>query len=119
LTPLIHISYTGSELKKYKGCVMGLEEIRKQIRDNRGTIRNYGVSKIGFFGSYIRNEQTPDSDIDMLVFFDPDKLTFDNYMDLTFFLEDLLRINIDMLTPDQISPHIMPYIQKEIQYEDL
>lgn len=98
---------------------MGLEEIRKQIRQHSGTIRNYGVSKIGFFGSYIRNEQNPDSDIDMLVFFDPDKLTFDNYMDLTFFLEDLLHTNVDVLTPDPISPHIMPYIQKEILHEDL
>ncbi|MHC5119828.1 MAG: nucleotidyltransferase family protein, partial [Planctomycetota bacterium] len=64
---------------------MGLEEIQKQIRDNRGTIRNYGVNKIGLFGSWVRGEQKPDSDIDMLVFFDPDKLTFDNYMDLNFF----------------------------------
>ncbi|MHC4989160.1 MAG: nucleotidyltransferase family protein, partial [Planctomycetota bacterium] len=88
---------------------MGLEEIQKQIRDNRGTIRNYGVNKIGLFGSWVRGEQKPDSDIDMLVFFDPDKLTFDNYMDLNFFLEDLLHTNVDMLTPEQISPHIMPY----------
>ncbi|MHC4882877.1 MAG: nucleotidyltransferase family protein [Planctomycetota bacterium] len=98
---------------------MGLEEIQKQIRDNRGTIRNYGVNKIGLFGSWVRGEQKPDSDIDMLVFFDPDKLTFDNYMDLNFFLEDLLHTNVDMLTPEQISPHIMPYIQKEILYESL
>jgi len=55
----------------------------------------------------------------MLVYFDPDKLTFDNYMELTFFLEDLLHTSVDVLTPEQISPHIMPYIQKEIQYENL
>jgi predicted nucleotidyltransferase len=79
----------------------------------------YGVNKIGLFGSWVRGEQKPDSDIDMLVFFDPDKLTFDNYMDLNFFLEDLLHTNVDMLTPEQISPHIMPYIQKEILYESL
>jgi len=98
---------------------MSFEEIRKQVLDKRSAIRNFGVSKIGFFGSWVRGEQKPDSDIDMLVFFDPDKLTFNNYMDLTFFLEDLLHTPVDVLTPEQISPHIMPYIQKEIKYEDL
>jgi predicted nucleotidyltransferase len=96
---------------------MSFEEIRKQILDQRRTIRAFGVNKIGFFGSYVRGEQSPDSDIDLLVYFDPDKLNFDSYMDLTFFLEDLLHSKVDVLTPDQISPHIMPYIQKEIQYE--
>jgi predicted nucleotidyltransferase len=98
---------------------MGFEEIRKQVLEHRRTIRNYGVSKIGFFGSYTRGEQKSDSDIDMLVFFDPDKLTFNAYMELTFFLEDLLQTKVELLTPEQISPHIMPYIQKEIQYESM
>lgn len=98
---------------------MSFEEIRKQILDKRQTIRAFGVNKIGFFGSYVRGEQKPDSDIDLLVYFDPDKLNFDAYMDLTFFLEDLLHTKVDVLTPDQISPHIMPYIQKEIKYESL
>jgi len=77
------------------------------------------IKSIVLFGSSAKAVSTPDSDIDMLVFFEPDKLTFDSYMDLTFFLEDLLHTNVDLLTPEQISPHIMPYIQKEIQYESL
>lgn len=78
-----------------------------------------GRFHIGFFGSYVRNEQKPDSDIDLLVFFEPEKLSFDSYINLTFFLEDLLETEVDVLTPDQISPHIMPYIQKDIQYESI
>jgi predicted nucleotidyltransferase len=98
---------------------MSFEEIRKQILDKRQAIRAFGVNKIGFFGSYVRGDQTPDSDLDLLVYFEPDKLNFDSYMDLTFFLEDMLHTKVDVLTPEQISPHIMPYIQKEIRYEDL
>lgn len=98
---------------------MSFEEIRKQILDQRQTIRNFGVKKIGFFGSYVRGEQRPDSDLDLLVFFEPEKLNFDSYMDLTFFLEDLLHTSVDLLTPEQVSPYIMPYIQKEIKYENL
>jgi predicted nucleotidyltransferase len=59
------------------------------------------------------------SDIDLLVFFDEGKLSFGSYMDLNFYLEDLLHTKVDLLTPEQISPHIMPYIQKEIRYESL
>jgi uncharacterized protein len=102
-----------------KGYGMGFEEVRRQILDNRQAIRKYGVNKIGFFGSVVRGQQRKDSDIDLLVFFDEGRLSFNNYMDLNFYLEDLLHTKVDLLTPEQISPHIMPYIQKEIRYESL
>lgn len=98
---------------------MGLKEIKKQILGHRESIRRLGVKRIGFFGSYARGEQRPDSDLDLLVDFDPEKLSFDFYMELTFYLEDLLGISVDLLTPEQISPHIMPYIKKEVRHEDL
>ena len=98
---------------------MGFDEIRRRILDNRQKIRRYGVNKIGFFGSIVRGQQRKDSDIDLLVFFDEGKLSFGSYMDLNFYLEELLHAKVDLLTPEQISPHIMPYIQKEIRYESL
>ncbi len=98
---------------------MGFGEIRQRILDNRQNIRRYGVNKIGFFGSVVLGQQRKDSDIDLLVFFDEGRVSFRSYMDLNFFLEDLLHAKVDLLTPEQISPYIMPYIQKEIQYENL
>ena len=98
---------------------MGFDDIRRRILDNRQEIRQYGVNRIGFFGSIVRGEHQEDSDIDLLVFFDEGKLSFSRYMDLNFYLEDLLHAKVDLLTPEQISPHIMPYIQKEIRYESL
>ena len=98
---------------------MGFDEVRQRILDNRQTIRRYGVNKIEFFGSLVRGQQRKDLDVDLLVFFDEGQLSFDNYMDLSFYLEDLLHTKVDLLTPEQISPHIMPYIQKEIRYESL
>ena len=98
---------------------MGFDEIRQRILDNRQKIRQYGVNRIGFFGSIVRGQQRKDSDIDLLVFFDEGKLSFGSYMDLNFYLEDLLQAKVDLLTPEQISPYIMPYIQKEIRYENL
>lgn len=98
---------------------MTFEEIRKQILDHREVIRHFGVHKIGFFGSYVRGQQKADSDIDIVVDFEPDKLSFDSFMELTFYLEDLLGTHVDVLTPDQISPYIMPYIRDEIMYESI
>ncbi len=98
---------------------MGFHDIRQRILENRQKIRQYGVNRIGFFGSIVRGEHQEDSDIDLLVFFDEGKLSFSSYMDLNFYLEDLLHAKVDLLTPEQISPHIMPYIQKEIRYESL
>ncbi len=98
---------------------MTLADIRNMVLGNRQTIRNFGVREIGFFGSFVRGEQREDSDLDLLVIFEEGQLSFRHYMDLCFYLEDLLGRKVDVLTPEQISPHIMPYIQKEVQYERL
>ena len=98
---------------------MRFDEVRQRILDNRQKIRQYGVNRIGFLGSVVRGQERKDSDVDLLVFFDKEKLSFRSYMDLNFYLEDLLHAKVDLLTPEQISPYIMPYIQKEIQYESL
>jgi predicted nucleotidyltransferase len=39
-----------------------------------------GICAVGLFGSYLRNEQTPQSDIDVLVDFEPEQETFENFM---------------------------------------
>ena len=55
----------------------------------------YGVKRIALFGSYARGEQNDSSDIDVLVEFMKDTVTFDNYMDLKFDLEDLFQKKVD------------------------
>ena len=75
-------------------------EILKKLKENREKIRKFGVKRIGLFGSYIRNEQKKESDIDVLVEFEKGKKTFDNYMDLKFFLEDLFQCKVDLVIVD-------------------
>src|SRR3989338_7014805 len=53
--------------------------------------QKYGVKKIGVFGSFARGEGRKDSDIDVLVEFKDSFETFDNYMELKFFLEELIK----------------------------
>ena len=91
-------------------------EIIDVLRNNEHHLKTFGVQKIGLFGSFVREQQHPNSDIDLLVKFEKTKKTFDNFMALSFFLEDLLACPVEIVTPESLSPHIGPHILKEIEY---
>jgi len=93
------------------------EEVIRKIRESREKIKEFGVKRIGLFGSVLRGEATEKSDIDIVVEFEEGKKNFENFMGLAFFLEELFGRKIDLLTPESISPYIRPYIEKEIVYE--
>ena len=90
--------------------------IMKKIKDNMKNINKFGVKKIGLFGSYVHNKQTSDSYIDILVEFKPAQKTFDNYMDLKFFLEDIFNLNVDLVVNEAIKPDLKPYILRNVEY---
>ena len=83
---------------------MSREEAIKRISANATHIRNYGVRRIALFGSVARGEQHPDSDVDVLVEFEHGKKTFDNYMELKFFLEEVFGMNVDLVIKEAIKP---------------
>lgn len=72
----------------------------------------YSVKRIGIFGSYAKGEQNKESDVDVLVEFE--EPTFDNFMELSFYLEDLFGMKVDLLTPKSLSPYMRPSIEKEV-----
>jgi hypothetical protein len=92
------------------------EILLKEIEKNKESIKKFGVKKIGLFGSYVRDEQQKRSDIDILVEFEKGKKTFDNYMDLKFFLEDLFDCSVDLVIKEAIKPRLKPYILESVQY---
>ena len=94
--------------------VLSKESIKQALVDNRETLRKYGVKHIGLFGSYVRGTATAESDIDFLV--ELERVTFDDYMGLAVFLEDLFEKNVDLVTPTSIKPGFKPYIEKEVEY---
>ncbi len=59
---------------------------------------------------------TDQSDVDILVEFEPQQKSFNNFMDLCFFLEDLLGRNVDLVTKESLSPYIGPRILDEVEY---
>jgi predicted nucleotidyltransferase len=79
-------------------------------------LRALGVKRIGLFGSFVRGEQRPDSDIDLLVEFEPARKTFDTFNELCFFLEEILQRRIELVTVESLSPYLGPHILREVQY---
>jgi uncharacterized protein len=89
------------------------------LRNNIEKINSFGVQKIGLFGSFVKDEQGKNSDIDILVEFDSDSLTYENYINLALYLEDNLARRIDLVTRDSLSPYIGPHILEEVEYVSL
>jgi predicted nucleotidyltransferase len=82
------------------------------LRRHRSDVDSYGVNRIGVFGSHARGEQDENSDVDILVDFrEP---TFDHFMDLIFFLEDLFGREVDLVTTDALSPYIEATVRREV-----
>lgn len=93
------------------------EYILKTIGSSKPELSKFGIRNIGLFGSYIRGEQTERSDIDILIDFEPDKETFDNYMAVYDFMERLFKNEkIEIVTKNGLSPYIGPKILNEVQY---
>ncbi|MBM3239054.1 nucleotidyltransferase family protein [Candidatus Poribacteria bacterium] len=101
---------------------MTKEEIKKILSANREILMKYKVKSIAVFGSYVRNEQTEDSDIDLLVEFELSAFDsyyngyFDNYIKLLSSLEEIFGRKTDLLTIEMISPYIKPYVLREVEY---
>ncbi|SNZ10662.1 hypothetical protein SAMN06265182_1916 [Persephonella hydrogeniphila] len=91
-----------------------LEDIKQLLNKHKKEIKEkYGVKNLYIFGSYVREEQTPESDIDILVEFEKGKKTFDNYMDLKFYLEDLLGKKVDLVIKEVVRKELKKYIYGE------
>ncbi len=91
------------------------DAIVRMINKVKPELSTHGVTSIGLFGSFARGEQTTSSDIDILVEFAPEEHTFDNFMEVSFFLEDLFGRKVDLVTPEALSPHIGPHILREVK----
>jgi len=98
---------------------MSATEIFNILRQNRSYLSRYGARRIGLFGSQVRDEATEVSDLDFLVEFVSGQKNYDNYIGLCFYLEELFNKDVDLLTPESLSPHLKEQILREVQYENI
>ena len=94
---------------------MSKSEILQTLAARREDLTRMGVKSMAIFGSVAIDEARPDSDVDILVEFQG-PATFNGYMDLKFFLEDLLGRPVDLVTRKSIRPRLKTHIESEAQY---
>jgi predicted nucleotidyltransferase len=91
---------------------MRRDEVLAILRAHREDLRRMGARSLSLFGSTARDEARADSDIDLLVEF-AEPATFDAFMDLKFYLEDLLGRPIDLVTSKALKARIRPSVERE------
>ena len=91
--------------------------ILETLQEKKELLTKYGVKRIGLFGSYIKNKQNKNSDIDILIEFFTNQETFDNLMTIYNILENTFtNQKIEIVTKNGLSKYIGSYILKETEY---
>lgn len=97
------------------GVVSTTATIHDLLRRREADLRALGVRRLGLFGSFARGEQSPESDVDLLLEFEPGRKSFDSFLAIGALLEELLQRRVELLTPESLSPHLGPRILSEVE----
>jgi predicted nucleotidyltransferase len=97
--------------QELKNSEFFIEILRQHLPELR---EKYSVSYLGIFGSYIRGEQTKDSDLDVLIQFDK-KPGLLKYIELENYLSDLLGVKVDLVMKSALKPNIGKQILNEVK----
>lgn len=89
------------------------KQILQLLQEHRPDLDKFGVNSLYLFGSVARDEETESSDVDVLVVFHG-KSTFDRYMDLKFYLEELFKRKVDLVTEAGLRPELKQYVQEDL-----
>ncbi len=93
------------------------ENILSILKASKPELLQLGVLQVGLFGSYLRNEQSYKSDIDLLVDFIPEKENFENFMAVYDLMEKLFtNEKIEIVTTNGLSKYIGPKILNDVLY---
>jgi hypothetical protein len=90
-------------------------DLRRILQQHMPLLRkHYGVESLGLFGSYLRGNADPDSDLDLLVRFHqtPGLIRF---VELENHLSDLLEVHVDLVMPEALKPNIGRRVLAEVE----
>lgn len=92
-----------------------LEQKREQLHQLLPDLhQRYGVTDMWLFGSYVRGEETAESDLDVLVSFDNNHLTLFQYVELQLELSEALGLTVDLVERRGLKPLIGKQILQEM-----
>jgi uncharacterized protein len=97
-------------------AVQNKQQAFERIRTHQSALKQFGAARIGLFGSFVRDEQTEQSDIDFVVEFEGGKKTFKNFMNMADYLEKLMSRKVDLLTWEGMATFVKKNVEQEIEY---
>ena len=90
------------------------DQVLAVLRENRGRLAAvYGVRDLRLFGSVARGEATQTSDVDLVVDFDPDRITLPAFLDFSEDLEALLGRRVDIVSLQKLAPRLRAQVEAE------
>ena len=93
-----------------------IEDIKKNLNNQKSVLKEkYNVRRMGLFGSFVRGEQTNDSDVDIIVDYAETPSLF-SMIELEQYLEKVLDMKVDLVTMKGIKPRLKEHIIKEVDY---
>jgi len=98
----------------FKSDMKDTSQIQKILKENIPKLqKEYEINQLGMFGSYVRNEQTSESDLDLLVTFKKKPSLF-RFIELENYLSDLLDTKVDLVMESALKPRIGETIRREV-----
>ena len=95
---------------------MNRDKILKILQQHQAKLTEIGVKSLAVFGSVARGEADAESDLDILIDFNQKPVTFDIYMDVKIYLEDLLDVPVDLVVSASLHPRVKPFVNQDAVY---
>ncbi|MBA3532591.1 MAG: nucleotidyltransferase family protein [Ardenticatenales bacterium] len=95
--------------------VQSKTDIQSLIQQHSPELRALGVKRLGLFGSFVQNRAHEESDVDLLVEFETGEKSYDNFIHLVWLLEELFARDVEVVTPESLSPYLGPHILREVE----
>jgi uncharacterized protein len=101
---------------RYNRDMQSLYEIQQALREQKPYLaEKYGVRIVGVFGSYVRHEQRPDSDLDLLIEIDrPPRISLIGLVELEEYLSQVLGVKVDIAIRTNLKKRIGARILQEV-----
>lgn len=93
-----------------------LEKIKGKLKGQKSALnKEYGISEIGIFGSFVRGEEKKGSDLDILVQLNK-KMGLLGFISIENYLSELLGVKVDLVMKDVLKPAIAKHVMNEVVY---
>ncbi|AUD05297.1 nucleotidyltransferase family protein [Spirosoma pollinicola] len=97
-------------------AVQNKQQAFERIQSHQSALKQLGAARLGLFGSFVRNEQQIDSDVDLVVEFEPGQKKLHNFLDMADYLEEVMARKVDLLTWEGMAELVRKHVANEVEY---